>query len=65
MGPKGIVGHTGSDGSDPFTRMKRVGAFNMGGGENCSYGMQTGKDVVLQLLIDDGVESRGHRKNIM
>jgi len=30
--------------------------------ECCSYGMSTGKDVVLQLLIDHGVPSLGHRK---
>lgn len=30
--------------------------------ECCSYGMDNGKDVVLQLLIDHGVPSLGHRR---
>lgn len=29
-----------------------------------SAGMHSGKDVVLQLLVDDGVASRGHRANM-
>lgn len=33
--------------------------------ENCSFGKSTAKDVVLQLLIDEGVASLGHRKNIL
>jgi hypothetical protein len=31
------------------------------GGECCSFGMATGKDVALQLLIDHDVPSLGHR----
>ena len=31
-------------------------------GECCSYGMSTGKNIIAQLLIDEGVESLGHRK---
>lgn len=30
--------------------------------ECCSYGMETGKDVAMQLLIDHDVPSLGHRK---
>ncbi len=30
--------------------------------ECCSYGMDTARDIVLQLLIDHDVESLGHRK---
>lgn len=35
------------------------------GRENCSYGYSKGIDIALQLLIDDGVESLGHRTNIL
>lgn len=31
-------------------------------GECCAYGSDTGREVIVQLLIDEGEESLGHRK---
>lgn len=59
------TGHTGTDGSDPFSRMRRYGSYSGAAGENVSYGSKTAREIVVTLLIDDGVKSRGHRKNIM
>jgi len=61
----GKTGHYGSDGSSPFQRMERYGGGYSTAGENCAYGPNRGRDIVVQFLIDDGVPSRGHRKNIM
>jgi uncharacterized protein YkwD len=64
-GPKGLVSHTGTNGSSLGDRINRYGTWKSGASENISFGYNTARDIVLQLLIDDGVEGRGHRKNIM
>jgi uncharacterized protein YkwD len=34
-------------------------------GENCGYGWDAGLDFVMDLLIDEGISSLGHRKNLL
>lgn len=45
-------------------RMERYGDWNKAIAENISFSEKTGKDIVLQFIIDDGNSSRGQRKNI-
>ena len=60
----GQLGHDGADRSSPGDRISRYGAWSTTWGENISYSQKTARGVVLALIIDDGVRSRGHRKNI-
>lgn len=64
QGPNGNLGHTGTDGSQPWDRLNRYGQWQRVVGENIAYGPNTGEDVVMGLIIDDGVSDRGHRENI-
>ncbi|CAG9313749.1 unnamed protein product [Blepharisma stoltei] len=64
-GPKGKTGHSGTDGSSMGSRIERYGNWNTCIGENIDYGNSTAREIILALLIDDGVSSRGHRTNIL
>ena len=52
-GGHGVVGHD---------RITCEGGY---WGENCSYGLSTGFAIIMQLLIDYGIESLGQRKNML
>lgn len=56
--------HIRADGTSPFENMRKYGSF-MAAGENIAYGISSARGTVIQLLIDDGVSSRGHRTNLM
>ena len=61
----GRAGHIGSDGSNLVKRIERFGTWGGSVGENCAYGLKEAREIVVQLLIDDGVRNRGHRKTIL
>ncbi|MBD1210008.1 MAG: hypothetical protein H9535_16360 [Ignavibacteria bacterium] len=62
-GPRGLLGHVGSDKSNPNDRAARYGKGVVN--ENCCYGRSAAREVVVRLLIDDGTADRGYRKNIL
>lgn len=63
QGRDGSVGHVSRDGASPGVRVKRRGG-DIYVGENIAYGPDRADDVVMQLIIDDGVPGRGHRKSL-
>ncbi len=65
IGPKGTTGHQSSNGQNTRTRISKFGRITGTTGENIAFGNSSALDIVTQLIIDDGVESRGHRENIM
>ena len=65
QGPIGGLEHDGTDRSDPDRRASRYGRWIQGIAENIAYGENSAREVVIQLLVDDGVPDRGHRNNML
>lgn len=65
QGRTGATGHTGKDGSSASERINRYGKWDIAAGENIDYGNGDPRMIVVSLLVDDGVPSRGHRRNLL
>jgi uncharacterized protein YkwD len=64
-GPVGGTGHTDKNGGSMSSRIEDQGNWGRTIGENLSYsGNTSGRSHVIQLLVDEGVPSLGHRYNI-
>lgn len=69
IGPRGVVSHEGSDGSSAAERMSRYCNWAGACSECIWYGvlnvnlatLELAERIVDDLIIDDGVSSRGHR----
>ncbi|HEV7644191.1 MAG TPA: CAP domain-containing protein [Pyrinomonadaceae bacterium] len=59
------TGHKGADGSWPPNRVDRYGFWSLEVKENISYYAQSVRDIVVNMLIDDGNPKRDHRKNLL
>jgi uncharacterized protein YkwD len=65
LGASGNTGHRGNDGSTPNARVSRYGEWASSVGENIVYqAMTTARESVMGLIVDDGIPTRGHRKNL-
>ena len=60
--------HTGSDGSQPWDRIISFSPSMSFGNENIAGNSRdpiTARDIVIQLLVDDGIPGYGHRYNLL
>lgn len=61
----GKTGHAGSNNSTLKERIERYTKWKVQLAENIAYGNSSARQIVVFLLIDDGVKSRGHRENLL
>jgi uncharacterized protein YkwD len=64
IGPKGLISHDSSDGKNVSDRIEKYSEWDGACGENIDFGSKVAQDVILSLLVDDGLERRPHRKNL-
>lgn len=64
IGPKDLTQHESSDGLTFSQRFEKYGTPVGAMAENISFGSITGSDVLVGLIVDVGIKTRGHRKNI-
>ncbi len=60
----GGMSHRGRGGSTTGDRLNRYGKWSGRWGENLSCGRTSAREIVVALIIDDGLPSRKHRANI-
>ncbi len=63
QGPSGRTGHISADGGNPRVRVQRRGGGDYVA-EVITYGPPSAVEVVRQLIVDDGVPGRGHRRTL-
>jgi len=64
IGENGLLGHEGSDGSHASERIRKHGNWLDFCGENISFAQDKADRIMIQLIVDDAVRSRGHRGNV-
>ena len=61
----GAFTHFGSDGSSPQERLKKYLSGTFYSSENLSRNTKTVRDIIRIMILDDGLPSRQHRKNLL
>lgn len=64
IGVNGLASHEGTDGSRMCDRIEKYGDWQISIAENIGFDDSKARDIVLNMIIDDGNASRGHRNNI-
>lgn len=64
QGKSGATGHNGAQSGGMRARIDRHGMWKGRIGEAIAYGPNDARIIVMQLIIDDGISDRAHRKNL-
>ena len=64
IGPKGLTTHEGSDGSNIGDRIEKYCEWDGAIAENLDFGFKNADNILLNMIIDDGVNERFQRSNL-
>ena len=64
IGPKGLTTHQGSDGSNITDRIEKYCEWDGIVAENLDFGFRIGENVIMNMIMDDGVKERIQRKTL-
>jgi uncharacterized protein YkwD len=64
IGVKGLTTHEGSDGKNISDRIEKYCEWDGAAAENLAFGFKNAENIILNLLIDDGVKERNQRFNL-
>ena len=64
IGVKGLTTHEGSDGKNISERIEKYAEWDGDIAENLDFGFKKAENIMMNLLVDDGVKERYQRSNI-
>ena len=64
IGPKGLTTHEGSKGCNIGDRIEKYCEWDGATAENLDFGFQKAENILLNMIIDDGVKERFQRMNL-
>ena len=64
IGPKGLTTHEGSDGKNISDRIEKYCEWDGAAAESIDFGFKNPENIIINLLVDDGVKERYQRKNL-
>ena len=64
IGAKGLTTHEGSDGKNISDRIEKYCEWDGAAAESLDFGFRNAENIILNLIIDDGVKERYQRYNL-
>ena len=64
LGVKGLTSHEGSDGKNISERIEKYCEWDGACAENLDFGFKNAENIIINLLVDDGVKERNQRFNL-
>lgn len=64
IGPKGLATHESTDGKNVSDRIEKYCEWDGACCENIDFGTKNAEDIIINMIVDDGIQDRAHRRNV-